>query len=281
MATAAMYESATIGVAMALPAGLWLGIENLKTLGHNWHTSAQISLYLKNDVSNNQLQSLLTQLRNNSDIGFVQYISPSEGLNAFAKQTEFKNAIQLLANNPLPGVIVIQPKTTTLSINTVATLQAQLKTIQGIDQLKVDMAWIERLNGWLEFSQRLIEAVAVLLGLGILLVIGNTIYLAMQRHTQEIEIYKLVGGAARFIRRPFLYTGFWYGLGGGLLALIQINLIFWWLKAPLSHLGQSYGSPFMFVGLNEHFNASVLLAGVALGLVGSWLAVSYKLRITD
>jgi cell division transport system permease protein len=122
-----------------------------------------------------------------------------------------------------------------------------------------------------------VSALGVILALGVLLIIGNTIRLAIENRRQEILVVKLVGGSDAFVRRPFLYTGFWYGLGGACLAWAVIAAALWWLRGPLATLAVLYQSDFALEGLGPAGGAALLAAGALLGLLGAWLAVARHL----
>jgi cell division transport system permease protein len=130
----------------------------------------------------------------------------------------------------------------------------------------------------LQFGERLVVSLGFVLALGVLLVIGNTIRLAIENRRSEIEIIKLVGGTDRFVRRPFLYLGFWYGAGGALVAwlLLQGSLLF--LSGPVEILAQSYRDDFALSGLSALDSLAILLGGSGLGILGAIVAVRRHLR---
>ncbi|HEY3486747.1 MAG TPA: FtsX-like permease family protein, partial [Gammaproteobacteria bacterium] len=120
--------------------------------------------------------------------------------------------------------------------------------------------------------------VAAMLGLSVILVIGNTIRLDIQNRRSEIQVNKLIGATDAFIRRPFLYTGFWYGLFGGLFACILVTLAFSMLYRPTQNLAGLYDSAFELTALG--FSNMLMLIGIAIGLgfAGAWLAVGRHLK---
>jgi cell division transport system permease protein len=139
------------------------------------------------------------------------------------------------------------------------------------------MAWLARLNSLMELSRRLVLAVGGLLVLGVVLILGNTIRLAIENRRDEIVIVKLVGGSNAFVRRPFLYTGLWYGVGGGLFAAILVAGALWFLQDPISRLAQLYESAFELRGLGIMGGLNLIILGGLLGLSGAWLAVARHL----
>jgi cell division transport system permease protein len=143
------------------------------------------------------------------------------------------------------------------------------------------MQWVKRLYGLMEIGQRGVWVLSTLLALAVLLVVGNTIRLAIQNRRDEIVITKLIGGTDAFIRRPFLYTGFWYGLLGGAVAFALVQMSLWVLAAPVDNLAGLYNSSFRLGGMNWLTTGVLLGAGLLLGLLGSWLAVGRHLRAIE
>lgn len=266
-----------IGIAIALPTGMLIMLQNIQHISQGWQKSVAISLYLKKDIPNQQIQITLQQLQRRSDIQSAKYISPEQGLATFSKQSEFGDVLSTLENNPLPGVIVIHPKTTAQTPQKIHALLSALQQLNIVDQSKFDMAWVKRLYAIMQLGQHVLYALAFLIGLGVIFIIGNTIYLATQHYRKEMEIYKLTGATDSFVRRPFLYSGFWYGLTGSGFAWLLINSMLWWLKQPVDHLAALYSSHFLLYGLSANQSIVLLFVGVALGLIGSWFAVNRQL----
>ena len=110
-----------------------------------------------------------------------------------------------------------------------------------------------------------------------LLVIGNTIRMAIENRRDEIVVVKLVGATDAYVRRPFLYTGLWYGVGGGIVAAILLVVGFWWLSAPVTQLADLYQSSFRLQGLGFIESLQLILIAGFTGLVGAWIAVARHL----
>ena len=119
------------------------------------------------------------------------------------------------------------------------------------------------------------------MGAGVVLIVGNTIRLDILNRRAEIEVMKLVGASDGFARRPFLYSGIWYGLGGGLLALILVAIAVAVLARPVESLAKLYGSQFHLAGLGFITCVRVLGLSVALAWFGSWLAATRHIRGID
>lgn len=273
-----LMTSAVIGIALALPTGLHLILKNIQTISGDLDSAVQISLFLKKSTTDSQAQQLVSQLKAMPQINKIQYISRKQALNEFKRLSGFGNALKALNNNPLPAVIVVQPSLTDSNAISTQRLVTQLQSKPYVDIAQLDMQWIKRLYSIMDIIRRGVVILTGLLALAVLLVIGNTIRLAIQNRRDEIVIIKLIGGTDRFIRRPFLYTGFWYGLFGGIIALFLVISSLLLVSGPIEALTQSYDSQFsmQIIDLNSTF---WLIGGsIFLGLSGSWIAVERHLR---
>jgi cell division transport system permease protein len=275
----ATLTAAVIGIALALPAGLHVLLGNAQQVARGWDGATQVSLFLKRNVSETRAQALARELDALPEIGTVRYISRDQALEEFKSLSGFGDVLQVLEDNPLPSVLVLFPKVEQAQgAQAMEQLLEQLRARPEVDLAQLDMQWVKRIYAMMDIVRRGVWVLGSLLGLAVLLVVGNTIRLAIQNRRDEIVIIKLIGGTDAFIRRPFLYTGFWYGLFGGLIALgmIQVSLLF--LAGPVAGLAGLYGSDFRLHGLDVLTALALFSGGCLLGLLGSWLAVGRHLR---
>jgi len=267
-----------LAIALGLPAGLYLGVVNLKQLGDSFDDTARLTIFLHRNARIEAIELLRQQLGKDEDIANVTYISREQALEEFKETSGFGEVLTLLDENPLPPVLLVTPAVQFRNnLPASEALVERLRKTALVDDVKLDMKWIQRLQGILEISRRLSFALAVLLALGVLLIVGNTIRLAIESRRSEIVVVKLVGGTNGYVRRPFLYTGLWYGIGGGLLAWLLVWLGMTWVDGAVSRLASLYQSPFSLQGLGfEGLMVLILVAG-GLGLLGAWVAVARHL----
>lgn len=265
-----------IGVALALPALLYLLLVNISDVSADWGGQPRISVYLKDDVSDAEARSTSTTLGGLSQVASVRYISRAEALKAFTARSGFGDILDSLDKNPLPPVIVIVPATDTPG--QIKLLATRIQGMANVASVSVDLAWVERLYAILSLGERLVAALAFFLGLGVLLSIGNTIRLAIENRRAEIEVVKLVGGTDSFVRRPFLYLGFWYGVGGAVLAWLMVEGSLVFLSGPVNRLVQSYNDSWSLLGLGVATTFVLLIGGGLLGVVGAAMAVRRHLH---
>lgn len=265
-----------IGIALALPVVMLVALTNVEQLGRGWDGSARISLFLNKELSERDSEAFATSLRGDKDVADVEYRSRRAALEEFRALSGYGDVLNALDNNPLPAVVLVTPKSTEAAQSKL--LLTRLNAMPQVAQAKLDLEWVQRLQAMMAMGKRMTLALAFLLALGVLLVIGNTIKLAIEARRDEIVVVKLVGGTDAFVRRPFLFTGFWYGLGGGLVAwlILQISLLL--LSGPVSTLAGLYDSQFSLMGLGFGNTLMLWLTSGFLGWMGAFLVVGRQLK---
>lgn len=276
-----LMTSAVIGIALALPIGLHVLLDNLQSVSGGWESGASISLFLKQEISDAQAETLAQKLRQHQRIDSIQVISKDSALQEFRQLSGFGEALDALDNNPLPALLVIQPKPSFSTTETAQLLVRELGLLPEADIVQLDLQWVRRLQAITRIAQRGVLVLASLLGLAVLLIVGNTIRLEIQHRHAEIEINKLIGATDAFIRRPFLYTGFWYGLFGGIIAWLLVAISISLLSGPVANLAVLYQSAFDLSSLGIDTVLSLLAGSAGLGLAGSWLAVGKHLSAIE
>ncbi len=263
-----------MAVALALPLGLWLVLQNVDRFAGDVEQSRQINLFLKPDIGLERARTLTEQLRGRGDVADVVWKTPEQGLSELRQRSGLGEAIAAVEGNPLPSLLVVTPK------GDETLLAESLQALPETDLVQRDALWRQRLDGWLRFGNRVAWVLAALLGLGALLVVGNTVRLDIQSRSEEIGVLQLLGATDGFIRRPFLYLGARYGLAAGALALALLAATDFALRTPLATLAQSYGSQFALSGFDLRQAAIVLSSATLLGWIGAGLVANHFLRQT-
>jgi len=269
---------AVIAIALALPAGFYVMLKNAQQLSGGWDGAAKLSLYLKTNTSPDKAQRLVDKLSVHAQVDSINFISRQDSLQEFRNNSGFGEALDTLKTNPLPAVITITPIINELNPLAVEQLKQELAALPEVDIAQLDLQWVKRLIGIMSIVQRALLILACMLGIAVILVIGNTIRLDIQNRAREIRVQKLIGATNTFIRRPFLYTGFWYGTLGGTLAWILVSIGLSLLSGPTQRLAGLYQSEFELSYLSAAAGLLMIFTSVSLGYVGSWLAVSRHLK---
>ena len=273
-----LMTSLVVAIALGLPAALYVGVINLQQLGSRVETISQMTVFLKTDSTQAAIDQLQKKLVSDVDIAKVDYISRQQALEEFRSLSGFGNVLDMLDENPLPPVFIVQAGAHFQNdLAASETLVAKLQGMALVDDVMLDMKWMQRLQAMLEVGERLAFSLGLALALGVLLIIGNTIRLAIENRRDEIVVVKLVGGTNAYVRRPFLYTGIWYGVIGGMLAWVLVALGLQWISGPVERLAELYQSFFHLIGLGFVGLVALLLIGAGLGLLGAWLAVARHL----
>jgi len=273
--------TAVIGISLALPTGFYLILENAQQVTAGWGGAIQITAFLKSDIDDTVAEKFVTRLLDNPNIEAAKLISRDQALAEYKELSGFSEVIELLDTNPLPSVIIIYPKIDALTEGKDRQLLDFLYSHTEIEIAQYDQQWVKRLYGIIDIIQRFVIIFSAFIGFGVLLIVGNTIRMAIYNHRSEIEITKLFGATNHFIQRPFLYAGFWYGLSGGIASWLLLTLALQFLKQPVSRLAELYASEFSLANLSLTETLVMLACGIFLGLFGSWISVQRHLRTIE
>ena len=267
-----------IGIALALPACLHVLVQNVRDASGGWSNALDISVYMKQSATLAQTKQAAERIRQRRDVDDVQVIEADEALKEFRRNSGFGEALDALKDNPLPHALVVRPDAEYRDAVHVEALTAELRKIDGVDIVQLDTEWVSRFNAILDVVRRGVLLAAALFALGILVIVGNTIRLDIENRRDEIEVTKLVGGSNAFVRRPFLYNGVWYGMGGALIAGLIVAIVVLVLADPVRRIAGLYGSDFQVQGIGSVGWAALLLGGAALGWLGSFIVATRELR---
>lgn len=268
-----------IAIALALPAGVAVLLENAQALTRGWDGNAHLSVFLEQDVSNESQRELADAWTEREDVLRTTVITREEALAEFRELSGFGEVLDALPDNPLPPLVMVFPVDTGPAA--LERLRSNLQELPEVELAQLDIEWVQRLHAMIDLGNRLVGALTLALALAVVLVMVNTIRLGIESRRDEIVVVKVVGGTDGFVRRPFLYTGFWHGLAGGVVAVILVQGALWWLGNPMDRLMALYDSDYSLSGLGFVSALTLPLYAGGLGLIGAWLAVSRHLRDVD
>ena len=270
---ASMLTIGVLGLSLTLPATLYVVVKNSQVVGAQWDNPAEISVFLHKELSPQQIESFARRVELMDAVAMVTHISRDDALQEFRQYSGFGSAIDYLDTNPLPDVLVVTPHRDQSSSARATQLQAELASQSEVAEAKLDQDWIARLHALIRLVEDALGAMALLLCVAVVLIVGNTIRLGILNRRDEIMIMKLVGATNGYIQRPFLYTGAWYGIIGGLIAWCATFLLIWWIRAAVLRVTELYDSQFRLQGLSFQELLALWAIAVSLGLLGSWIAV--------
>lgn len=266
-----------IAVTLALPAAINLVLKNARAISGSWDNALDFSVFFKQDISEDEARGLGRLIEQRADVSSVIFVSASDALQDFKVQSGFGAALDQLPENPLPHALVVRPSPGNTGVS-MGLLHEELGNLPETEHVQVDTEWVQRFHAILDIVRQAIAIGAVLLGIAIIVVIGNTIRLDIENRRDEIEVTKLIGASNAFVRRPFLWTGFWYGLFGGALALALVYYGLYLLEGPVGRLAGLYRGNITVAAISVQEAATIIGAGVFLGLFASWVTTARHMR---
>jgi cell division transport system permease protein len=275
--TTTIMTVAVIGITLSLPGGFYLFLKNIDAVSGDFRSSSQIALYLDIELDEKEARSLERQVADMPEVAETEFVSKQKSLEKFRQTSGFGKSIDTLSSNPLPHTIIVEPASSadTFAVKNLLNL---LQTLPGVEIAKLDTEWLERLYTILEIAKRSVAIITILFGFAVLLIIGNTIRLDIQNRYQEIIVTKLIGATNAFIRRPFLYGGLWYGLLGGLISWLIVEIGYLAISGPLERLNLLYQADLVLITFTFQDFIILIISSTLLGLTGSWIAVARHLN---
>ena len=275
--TTTIMTVAVIGITLSLPGGFYLFLKNIDAVSGDFRSSSQIALYLDIELDEKKARALEHQVADMPEVAETEFVSKQESLEKFRQTSGFGKSIDTLSSNPLPHTIIVEPASSadTFAVKNLLNL---LQTLPGVEIAKLDTEWLERLYTILEIAKRSVAIITILFGFAVLLIIGNTIRLDIQNRYQEIIVTKLIGATNAFIRRPFLYGGLWYGLLGGVISWLIVEIGYLAISGPLERLNLLYQADLVLITFTFQDFIILISSSTLLGLTGSWIAVARHLN---
>ncbi len=274
--TASINTILIIAITLLLPALLYIAIKSSEGLSDSWQGRPQMSVFLQSDVDSAEAEGIFNEIQLHPNIELAEFVTPDQALAEFrllSDSSTLDEELNFIGGNPLPASIVLMPNGAAAKPEAMNELKDQLSKIDGIESIRLDLDWTERFNAIVGAATRIGILLSVLLGLALVLIVGNTIKLLIYNRRDEIEITKLVGGTNTFVRRPFLYYGTLYGLFGAIVCLVLLFLAANLVQEPINRLASLYQTQTLLYEVKAWEIASVLLIGSALG----WLAARWSL----
>ena len=264
-----------ITIALAMPGAMAVALGNFATLGGQFDGAKRLSVFLISDIDQLRVRKIGAELQTRSEIAAIREVSPAAAVEEFAAMGGSRAALDNLNGQiPFPWMFELELRTGFTEPEQIRQLVDELTQYPAIDEVIYDRVWLERLFALMSLGRYIAIVVALMLGFGVVLVVGNTIRLEISAQRDELDILQLFGGTNAFIRRPFLWTGAWYGAAGGILATLVLVLEVLLLREPVAELAATYASTFVLQGVGLELGVSLIVGGMSLGLLGAWGSVS-------
>lgn len=267
-----------LGISLSLPATLQLFVKNANQITTQWRSASEISLFLKLSVNEKTAQNFVNRIQLYPEVAHVEYISAKQAMVDFKVLSGFGDALGYLSKNPLPATILVTPVKRASQVSAAKELLNKLTQEREVEQGKLDLEWLTRLQAVASLIEDIVLAIGLLLCSSVVLIIGNTIRLAILNQQNAIAVMKLVGATDSFIQRPFLYAGAWYGILGGLFAVIIISALAKYLSYAITDLTDVYEHSVKLTMLSLSEFLWLMIFAVLLGLLGSYFSVRRHIR---
>jgi len=267
-----------MGLSLTLPATLHIIVKNVQSVNVEWESASEISLFLNDNLSEQQIASAIRRISAYDEVEELRYISKQDAIEEFKQLSGFGQALSYLESNPLPASFIVTPTSHFRQAEAAKNLLLKLEKEREVDFGKLDIDWLTRLNAIVTMLEESVITVALLLLVSVVLIIGNTIRLSIISRREEIEVMKLVGATEAFIQRPFVYTGIWYGLMGGFVAFIVVTMVIWWMQSALVDISGLYMTDFEIQGLTFGEFGLLMLVASLLGFSGAFWSVHRHIK---
>jgi cell division transport system permease protein len=272
---ASLFNIGVIGIALALPAGFYVGLVNLQSFSHGLAAAPQLSLFLSLDANREDIALIESRLSQHAQVLNFKFVAREQALADLKTGSGLGDVMSGLAQNPLPHAFVIDARDSTAQ--SLEKLHGELKRWPKVAHVQLDAAWARRLEAVLKLGQLAVLVLTTLLAFALVAITFNTIRLQILTRREEIEVAKLIGATDGFIRRPFLYFGAIQGLAGGIAAWALIWAGIYLLNNGLADLSQLYGTSFQLRHLNPQDSLGLMLFSATLGWFGAWMSVGRHL----
>lgn len=271
-----------IGISLSLPIIGYSLIKSTENLSFALEHKPHINVYISPLAPAIDISAIENELKFTQGVKKQRTVSQQQALKEFEEASGIKDILKSLNKNPLPTTIIVTPMDSHLSRNGIQQLTDEINKIDGIEDIQVNQEWLERLNSITSFANTLLFVFTSLIAIAILLTLSNTIRLLISNRKNEILISKLVGANDSYVRRPFLYLGFMYGLLGGIIAYGITAVILLVLQQPVNKFSLSYdnsqSTSFDLYTLSMSEVGIILISSAILGWLAARLSVGKHLN---
>ncbi|WP_258239756.1 permease-like cell division protein FtsX [Pseudidiomarina homiensis] len=278
---ASLMTMAVLGLSLTLPATLYVIVKNTDSVGANFQQASEITVFLRQDLNPQQVSTFAKRIELNEAVAQTRLIDKATALAEFRERSGFGEALETLDTNPLPDVLLVTPQEEHRSPAAAEALLQELKQQREVDEARLDVGWLQRFQAIVQLVRDGFLGLALLLCIAVVLIVGNTIRLNISSKRDEIMVMKLVGATDAYIQRPFLYTGLWYGIVGGVITWLATAALLWWLSGAVRDIADLYDSQFRLTGLNLAEMGVIWALAIGLGLLGSHIAVRKHVRAIE
>lgn len=269
-----------IAISIALPTIGYLLWKNANEAAHQWYPTPNLTIYLDKNLTHQQTDHLINQIKQYPEVAEINYLSRDETLEEFKLWSGFSDAIDLLDENPLPAVAIVIPIDEAKQTNILHAIQSNIIKMNGVDDVRLDDSWFTRLTALTDMVKTIVWTISILMIIAVSLVIGNSIRLSIFARRQTIVVMQLIGATEGFILRPFLYSGMFNGFISGVLALLLSEIFIFQIDSIILNVSSIFGTIFNIEGLSWDDSMFIVLISTIIGWLSALVATKKYLHMT-
>ncbi|OOF62484.1 permease-like cell division protein FtsX [Rodentibacter sp. Ppn85] len=270
-----------IAVSLTIPTVSYLMWKNLHLVTTQFYPESELTIYLHKNLSEEDANLVVEKIRQQEGVDSMNYVSRQESLKEFKSWSGFGEELEILDDNPLPAVVMVKPSKAFETSEKRETLRANLDKIKGVQEVRLDNDWMEKLTALSWLVAHVAIFCTVLMTIAVFLVIGNSIRSDVYSSRASIDVMKLLGATDNFILRPYLYTGMIYAVLGGFVAAIFSSFIIGYFTSAVKYVTDIFAVQFALNGLAVGELIFLLASCLIMGYVGAWSAAKRHIALID
>ncbi|MDE8034011.1 permease-like cell division protein FtsX [Actinobacillus equuli subsp. equuli] len=265
-----------IAVSLTIPTVSYLLWKNTHQAATEFYPEPELTIYLHKNLAEHDVNAVVERIRHfDADkIESLNYISRQQSLDEFRSWSGFGEALDIIDDNPLPAVVTLKPKKQFTGNDAMLELRNGLQAIKGVQEVRLDNGWLEKLTALTWLIARIAMVCTVLMLIAVFLVVGNAVRTDVANSKASIEVQQLLGATDHFIARPFLYTGMIYGFFGSLLAILFSAVLISYFTGVVKYVTDMFTVKFELNGLDFSEIFFLIVACIFIGWLSAKIATN-------
>jgi cell division transport system permease protein len=260
----------SLAVAFVCLASALLVVVNLHAVEMRWKRAGRVSIYMRDGVSDDQVQTLRHAVEQTPGVVSTQYVSPTEARKDMVDDG-ISGSLATLPVEAFPASVEVSLDSEVADAE-VAAIADKLRNVASVESVETYQKWTDRVSALVRGGVAASAVLALVVLAAVISVIGSTMRLALHRRRIEVEVLKLVGATDAFVRRPFLVEGAAQGALGALASLGLLGMLY---LIVIGRFDEQLG---LLLGVSPTFlpweiAAGMIAMGAALGAASAFAGV--------
>ena len=272
----------TIAISIGILGLFLIVFFNLNGLLTSWNQQVQLVIYLGDDISRSQKSDLEDLFKLNSKVQSTEEVSKEKAWQEFKLKQMDRAGVDLdLGFNPLPASFRIRFTVSDNRSLHIREFAEQIRGEPGVESVEFGEKWIGRFEKFMLICRVFLLGVGILLSLGLILIISNTIRLSIYSRQDEIELMLLIGATPHFVKIPFLLEGMLQGLSGSLISLGLMGTIYIYMKNEFQPSIESIARGMEFQFISQPFLLILVGLSVLIGFIASYISTYQFMQVLN